>query len=159
MTLNSASVKRLSFSSDWKNTAPKLNGQPIKLNQYETSRSLALFPDAEGQAATFVLGTEWLLRAFDRDGQETWQQLVPGVVWAVNVSQDGRWVVAAYGDGTIRWYRASDGVEQLAFYPHPDKKRWVLWTPNGYCVFRATWTPIPGEAGHRFQSKLDSDST
>ena len=27
------------------------------------------------------------------------------------------------------------------------------------CVFRATWTPIPGEAGHRFQSKLDSDST
>ena len=27
------------------------------------------------------------------------------------------------------------------------------------CVVRATWTPIPGEAGHRFQSKLDSDST
>ena len=30
---------------------------------------------------------------------------------------------------------------------------------GAWCVFRATWTPIPGEAGHRFQSKLDSDST
>jgi len=115
--------------SDWKNTtAPKLNGQPLQLEPFERSRSLALFPDDRG----FVLGTEWLLRAFDRTGRETGQQPVPGVVCAVNVSRDGRWVVAAYGDGTIRWHRASDGVEQVAFYPHPDKKRWVLWTPSGY---------------------------
>lgn len=53
-------------------------------------------------------------------------------VWAINVSRDNRWVVAAYGDGTIRWHRASDGAEEMAFYPHPDRKRWVLWTPSGY---------------------------
>jgi hypothetical protein len=41
-------------------------------------------------------------------------------------------VVAAYADGTIRWHRLSDGKELLAFFPHMDKKRWVLWTPNGY---------------------------
>jgi hypothetical protein len=40
--------------------------------------------------------------------------------------------VAALGDGTIRWYRISDGKELLAFFPHADKKRWVLWTPSGY---------------------------
>jgi WD40 repeat protein len=117
--------------SDWKYTpAPKLNGQSLKLDQYEMSRSLALFPDAAGP--DFVLGADWTLRAFDRAGREVWQQPVPGAVWAVNVSRDGRWVVAAYGDGTIRWHRATDGAEQLAFYPHPDQKRWVLWTPNGY---------------------------
>lgn len=115
--------------TDWKNTtAPKLNGAPLKLMQYEISRSLALWPDGAG----FALGTEWNLRAFAKDGTQRWQQAVPGSVWGVNVSQDGRWVVAAYGDGTIRWHRASDGAEQLAFYPHPDKKRWVMWTPSGY---------------------------
>lgn len=115
--------------TDWKNTrAPRLNGQPLKLEQYERSRSLALRPDGEG----FVLGADWNLRAYDRQSREVWQQAVPSIVWAVNVSQDGRWVVAAYGDGTIRWHRATDGVEQMAFYPHPDRKRWVLWTPSGY---------------------------
>ena len=79
-----------------------------------------------------MLGADWNLRAFDRSGQLLWRKPVPGTVWGVNVSQDGRWVVAAYADGTIRWHRASDGSEQLAFYPHPDKKRWVVWTPSGY---------------------------
>lgn len=115
--------------SNWQNTtAPKLNGTPLKLEQHEISRSLALLPQGEG----FALGTDWYLRLFNRDGSQRWEQDPPDVVWAVNASQDGRWVVAAYGDGTIRWHRASDGVEQLAFYPHPDKKRWIMWTPEGY---------------------------
>jgi hypothetical protein len=25
-----------------------------------------------------------------------------------------------------------DGKELLAFFPHKDKKRWVIWTPKGY---------------------------
>ncbi|MES2945897.1 MAG: caspase family protein, partial [Pseudomonadota bacterium] len=40
--------------------------------------------------------------------------------------------MAAYGDGTIRWHRLSDGQELLAFFPHADRKRWVLWSPSGY---------------------------
>ena len=40
--------------------------------------------------------------------------------------------MAAFGDGTIRWYRLGDGQELLAFFPHHDRKRWVLWTPAGY---------------------------
>lgn len=115
--------------TDWKTTpTPKLNGVPIKQSPIGMSRSLALMPDSSG----FVLGTEWYLRMFDRNAKLLWDKDALGVVWAVNVSQDGRWVVAAYGDGTIRWHRASDGIEQLAFFPHADKKRWVMWTPSGY---------------------------
>jgi len=114
---------------DWEDTpVPRLNNAPLRLDAYETSRSLAIFPDETG----IVLGAEWYLRAFDRNGNELWKQAAPGVVWNVNVSADGRWVVASYGDGTIRWHRASDGVEQLAFFPHADKKRWIMWTPEGY---------------------------
>ena len=36
------------------------------------------------------------------------------------------------GDGTIRWYRASDGAELLAFFVHVPDKRWIAWTPSGY---------------------------
>jgi WD40 repeat protein len=115
--------------TNWEdNKEPKLNGQKLSLKQYERSRSLAVAPDN----STFLLGTEWYIRMFDRTGKELWNVPAPGVAWSVNISNDGRLALAAYSDGTIRWYRVSDGVELLAFFPHNDKKRWVLWTPSGY---------------------------
>ncbi len=56
----------------------------------------------------------------------------PAPVYEVAASNDGRWVVAALGDGTIRWYRASDLKEMMALFVHMDQKRWVMWTPLGY---------------------------
>jgi hypothetical protein len=50
----------------------------------------------------------------------------------INISGDGRVAVAAFGDGTIRWFRTKDGKEVLGLFPHNDKKRWVIWTPSGY---------------------------
>lgn len=115
--------------SDWYNTTdPQFNGQPIALKQYETSRRLAIAADEQH----FVLGTEWWLRYFDQQGKQLWQQAVPGVAWAVNLSADNRLVVAAFSDGTIRWYRTSDGAEQLAFFPHANGRDWVVWTPEGF---------------------------
>lgn len=114
---------------DWKNSAsPRLNGRPLPLLPQEPSRSLAVMPDG----SRFVLGTEWYLRNFDSSGRQIWEQHVPGAAWTVNFSGDGRWVVAALADGTIRWYRAADGQEQMALFPHPDRNRWILWTPMGY---------------------------
>ena len=52
--------------------------------------------------------------------------------WAVNLSADGRFVVAALGDGTLRWYDASTGRERLVLFVHPDGTRWVLFTPEGF---------------------------
>jgi hypothetical protein len=40
--------------------------------------------------------------------------------------------VDAFGDGTIRWCRYSDGRELAAFFLNADQRRWVLWTPSGY---------------------------
>ena len=109
-------------------TNPTLNGQALKLDPFEISRSLAISPDGQ----RFVLGTEWYLRLFDRSGDELWRQPVPGgSTLAVNWSADGRFVVAACADGTIRWHRPSDGAEVLALFPHADQKRWIAWTPEG----------------------------
>ena len=113
----------------WKNTyTPKLNNEALKLKDYERSRSLAVAPDGQ----TFLLGTSWYLRLFDRQGSEKWCVPVPGPAWSVNIPGNGKLACAAYGDGTIRWHRMQDGRELLAFFPHEDRKRWVLWTPSGY---------------------------
>lgn len=113
----------------WQNEyTPRLNGRPLILNQYEASRSLAIAPDGQ----SFVLGTEWNIRRYNREGQQRWQQPAPSIVWAVNLSADGRYVVASYGDGTIRWHHVEDGREVLAFFPHADRQRWIAWTPEGY---------------------------
>jgi WD40 repeat protein len=107
---------------------PKLDGKPIKLEALEKSRSLAFHPDAH----RFVLGTEWSLYAFDAEGKQLWQHSAPGAAWAVNITGDGRLVVAAYGDGTIRWHRMDNGRELLALQVLSDKKNWVAWTPEGF---------------------------
>ncbi|MEY4753341.1 MAG: hypothetical protein RJA44_1016, partial [Pseudomonadota bacterium] len=114
---------------NWKNREdPSLNGRPLLLEPHEISRSLALGADAR----QFALGSDWNLRLYDASGQLLWSRPAPGVVWALNLSQNGRWVVAAYGDGTIRWHRRSDGQPVLAWLALADAQRWVRWTPEGF---------------------------
>jgi hypothetical protein len=113
----------------WRNDfSPTLDGKPIELDPYERSESLAIQTDG----SRFVLGSDWSLRAFDAKGQLIWRRAAPSVVWAVNVSGDGRLTIAAYGDGTIRWHRLDDGRELLTLYVLADKQNWVAWTPEGF---------------------------
>ena len=113
----------------WKDRMrPTLNGKTLELERFERSRSVAITPDG----SPFALGTERRLLLYDREGAEIWIKASPEVVWAVTISGDGRFVVAAYGDGTIRWHRVSDGEELLAFFPHADRKQWIAWTPEGF---------------------------
>lgn len=119
----------------WQNTtSPTLAGKPLQLEPNEASRSLAI--SAIGSA--FALGSEWAVRFFEADGTQRWRTSTPGIAWLVNLSADGRFVLAALGNGTIRWYRTRAegsgpaGSEALALFVHPDLKRWILWTPEGF---------------------------
>jgi hypothetical protein len=116
---------------EWKDTeSPKLNGSKLSLQNGEMSRSVALVPGTD----RFVLGAQWSLWLFDARSKEVWQRPVamPSAALGVNVSADGKLIVAAYGDGTIRWHRVSDGAELLALFIAQGGQRWVAWTPQGY---------------------------
>jgi WD40 repeat protein len=104
----------------------KLNGKALPLS--EMSRVLAIAPDEK----QFLLGTQFYLRLFDKSGAELWHLAAPSATMSVNISGDGRIAVAAFADGTIRWYRMTDGKELLALFPHGDRRRWVALTPEGY---------------------------
>ncbi len=117
--------------SGWKNgLTPTLGDRELELEQYERSRALAIMP-AGTATRGFFLGTDWRIRRFDTAGDLVWDKQVPGTTGGVIVSGDGRLLVAAYGDGTVRWHRVSDGQELLALFVHRDR-RWVAWTPSGY---------------------------
>ena len=120
----------LSITNWFVSTKTAVNGAQIKLGPYERSLSAAIVPGAQ----QFVLGGDFSLRLLDRQGRDVWPNPPGGmrVTWHVNVTANGRLIVAAYGDGTIRWYRLSDGKELLALFIHPDGQRWVAWTPQGY---------------------------
>jgi hypothetical protein len=66
------------------------------------------------------LGSSFALTAFDDTGTPKWRWQSRNEVWAVNASKDGRIVVAADGDGAIRWHRADDGRELLALQVIPN---------------------------------------
>ena len=114
--------------SDWRNGgAPALAGRPLPFDG-GVNRSLAIAPDGK----RLYLGSTYALAAYDEAGAVRWRRPSRSEVWAVNATIDGRTVVAAYGDGTIRWHRADDGRELLALQVLPNLKDWVLWTPEGF---------------------------
>jgi len=121
--------------ADWEDTAvPTLAGNPIGLRQDDVSHAAAVFPDRK----SFVIGSGWDVSRFDANGGMIWQARTYGTCWGVNVSAGGELVIAAFDDGTLRWYRKSDGAELLALFIHVPTKRWIAWTPSGY------YTASPG---------------
>ena len=128
----------------WADTpAPTLRGTPLPLGAREISRSLAV--DADGRG--FVLGTEWMVRRYDHRGVSVWEQPAPGIVWGVLSAQAGRLVVAACGDGTVRWYAGDQGGrELLALFVHMGEAgtEWVAFTPDGYFVASARGRKLVG---------------
>ena len=113
----------------WKDgTGPTIGTKTLVLDETEMAHSLAIRPDGTG----FALGSDFSLRAFDQGGRQMWKRPVPSIVWGVNISADGRKMVAAYADGTVRWHRWSGGQELLALFVDKSTKAWVAWTPSGY---------------------------
>lgn len=117
--------------TNWdENNFPQVNGIKVEFLQ-QNERSLCV--DISNSGKEVVIGADYSISKTDAAGKLIWRNgEMPGATWAVNISGNEKVVVAALNDGTIRWYRMSDGKEILAFYQHADNRRWVLFTPSGY---------------------------
>ncbi len=104
-----------------------VNGRALALEPLERVHSYAI--DVAGRQV--VAGTEWALHALSVEGQKRWAVRTSTTVRQVNVSADGRWVVALLADGTVRWFAASSGAEVLSLFVSRRLTQWVAWTPSG----------------------------
>lgn len=107
--------------------AATVEGHPVPLLPNESTRAAAVLPDR----SAVILGSSRTLRRIGADGRAQWTLQQPTETRAVAVSADGRLVVAALSDGSIRWYRAADGAVLLSLLVLGDE-RWVLWTESGH---------------------------
>jgi hypothetical protein len=118
----------LSVSEDREHLA--ISGTAVPLNYVERVLDWAFPPETN----YVILGTSQMIRRVGQDGKSDWTTQLSAEVDALLVSSDGRWVIAALRDGTIRWYRYSDGVEVVAVLPLRSGADWVAWIPPGYYV-------------------------
>jgi archaellum component FlaG (FlaF/FlaG flagellin family) len=116
--------------TDWNlTTQPKLNGKALTfLARGERTSSVAI----SGRTSSIIVGADYNLYGVSYSGAMLWKVATPSTIYAVNVADSIQVAVASLGDGTIRWYRISDGKELLALYVNKITKRWILWTPSGY---------------------------
>ena len=105
---------------------PRVRGERVPMAPREVSRALAYV----GRDGDVVLATDLGLRRLDRALRTVWEVKTATEVRAVNASADGTLVVSTLSDGTVRWWRASDGALLLTLLATRDG--WVAWTPTGH---------------------------
>jgi hypothetical protein len=118
----------------WFSTAPKLetaSGQlvALKLDEYDTCHSVDV-----DHAHVLLGGAFNLYRFCIGNGAPAGRRPIAHGAHRVKQSPDGRLAIAALFDGTIRWFRLDDGLEELlaVFVTNEPAPRWVAFTPSGY---------------------------
>ena len=135
----------------WNTPTPKIAGRTLALKTYEDSRCIAVARDS----ASFVLGTNWYLRSFTSKGELRWENPVTAPsINAILVDND-RLLVSSFEDGTVRWFRVSDGEEILAYFLQPESRHWAVWA-NG-SVYSTEKRKVLGVLGTRSQNGLVLD--
>jgi len=128
VNLHEAVSNGISIGQSATSSTANVNGNAVNIDTGEFVFSSVSAANGLG----FSLGTTAGIRYYDAKGTMIWKVLGSGTVWGLNISADNKVIVAALGDGTIRWYRAKDGVELLALFVEKLSQKWVAWTPTGY---------------------------
>lgn len=109
--------------------SPEINGRSTAFLE-TNERTLAV--DISSDARKIVFGGDFNIYCTDEKGKVLWKSLGQSAANSINISGNDRVVVVGMGDGTLRWYNMADGSLLFSLFVHPDNKRWVLWSPDGY---------------------------
>lgn len=123
-------VEGIQLSGNWRmdGAPPLVSGRRVELQPGEPVRAVISLSGA--QPAVIFASNQALYRV-DGQGKLLWRLRVDTEVRALNASSDSRVIVGFLADGTMRWWRAADGVHLMSLLVDgPD--RWLAWTPSGY---------------------------
>lgn len=116
---------------DWLSWQPKINGKDITQFGGQGMQGFGC-TDINSNGNAIVFGESWNVLMLDKNANLKWQAPTECHAYDLNISGNDKVVAAGMSDGTIRWLSMANGKTLLTFYLHPDKKRWVLFTPTGY---------------------------
>ncbi|MBF0111022.1 MAG: hypothetical protein HQL76_17800 [Magnetococcales bacterium] len=82
----------------------------------------------------FVASTHNFLVLYDKSGVSRWRLNLGSPVRALNITDNGKYVIAAHFDGTVNWYQITSGKMRLSFFAHAETGEWIAWTPDYFHV-------------------------
>jgi len=124
-----------------KSPPPMLNGRTV--NSWPAGfwcRSL----DVADDGSSVVFGGDNDLMRINNNNTQVWSVRTNSIAWDTNITADGRIVVGAFADGTIRWYRMTDGLLLASMYIDIPSRQWIIWTPEGYYDCSASGDSLVG---------------
>jgi WD40 repeat protein len=105
----------------------KVSGNQVPLDAGEIARSRTNV----GKSSDRLYGTSTHLIRVRSNGELVWRRAIDSEARAILVNADGSQAISAMQDGTIRWWRTSDGELLLTLLASTDK-RWIIWSPKGF---------------------------
>jgi len=109
---------------------PKLrNGRELALQRGDVCHAVDV-----GRGHVLLGGTFNLYRFSAVDGSPAAVKHIVAGAYRVKQSTNGKLAIAALLDGTVRWYRLDDTLEELlaVFVTDEPSPRWVAFMPDGY---------------------------
>ncbi|MGN7613852.1 WD40 repeat domain-containing protein [Magnetococcales bacterium HHB-1] len=107
-TQNASQTEKLNIT-DWRHsTTPKLNGRPLTLAKYETSKAILILPDKKG----FILAASWNIYRFDRLGNKLWRTPVSKTPWSIALLKSKTEIAVQFGDGSKQSYAIENGQKR-----------------------------------------------
>ncbi len=154
--------------------AARTQGQPIRLESVEAQAVTANYPNGRAtrlelnspydqvrcyallDERTAVIGSDFGLTLFDLNSARPSRQLVGhlGTVWAVAASPDGRLLLSAADDQTLRVWNWRQG--QLLVSLFFAGRQWIAWTPQGYYAASPGGEHLMGWLVNRGRDQLGS---
>lgn len=130
--LNPRNRKNGVYWEDYNSSNPKLIGVDVTLDEDERALSAVACRNDD----CVLVGSSWHLTLVNGHGKTLWKTSTKAEPWAVTITKDTKVAIAAFSDGTFRWYRMNDGKEILSYFTSRkqsgDGREWVMWTPEGY---------------------------
>lgn len=104
-----------------------VNGKYLSNYIQETSCA-----DVSKNGNFLVVGSYDQICCFRPDGRMLWRAFTQSSVTSVKISGNEKVLVVAQSNGIIQWYDAENGSLINSLYTHPDGRRWILYSNDGY---------------------------
>ncbi len=147
-------ASRINLKASMENDHLRLNldGRDIDVPGNEEISCFAMANDER----FFVASTDSALHMYDGSGTLRWRVAVESSIRALNITENGKFVLVALSNGTINWFAVTAGKPVLSLFVNADSGEWIVWSPD-YFYYTASKNAEDYLGWHR-NKELDQEA-